>query len=159
MTTSETAGDGASEQVMTADDQGLVMERVFDAPRELVWSAWTEPEQFARWYGPHGFTVPTCEMDFRVGGEYSLVMRAPNGFEMANHGVFKEIVPLERFVASMAADVHDETTLTVTLEELSDGRTKMTMRQAGWASAEMAEGAGGGWGQAFEKLAAELAAA
>ena len=48
-------------------------------------------------------------------------MRAPNGFEMANHGVYKEIVPLERFVASMAADVHDETTLTVTLEELSDG--------------------------------------
>ena len=159
MTTSENAGDGASESVTTTDEQGLLMERVFDAPRELVWSAWTEPEHFARWYGPHGFTIPTCEMDFRVGGAYSLVMRAPNGFEMANHGVYKEIVPLERFVASMAADVHDETTLTVTLEELSDGRTKMTMRQAGWPSAEMAEGAGGGWGQAFEKLAVELAAA
>ena len=167
MTAPETTSDNVTtsdnmtttDNVTTTDEQGLLIERVFDAPRELVWRAWTEPEHFARWYGPHGFTVPTCEMDFRVGGEYSLVMRSPDGFEMRNYGVYKEIVPLERFVASMGADVHDETTLTVTLEELNDGRTRMTMRQAGWASPDMAEGAGGGWDQAFDKLAAELAAA
>ena len=68
-----------SEQQSVTEDQGLIMERVFNAPRELVWRAWTEPERFASWYGPQGFTVPTCEMDFRVGGSYSLVMRSRSG--------------------------------------------------------------------------------
>ncbi len=115
------------------------------------------PERFASWYGPQGFTVPTCEMDVRVGGSYSLVMRSPDGWEMRNTGVFKEIVPLERFVATMSADVHDETVITVELEDAGDGRTKMTFQHTGWADAQMAEGAGGGWSQAFEKLAGELA--
>ena len=75
-----------SEQQSVTEDQGLIMERVFNAPRELVWRAWTEPERFASWYGPQGFTVPTCEMDFRVGGSYSLVMRSPDGWEMRNTG-------------------------------------------------------------------------
>jgi uncharacterized protein YndB with AHSA1/START domain len=71
--------------------------------------------------------------------------------------VFKEIEPLKRFVATMSADMHDETTLTVELEDLGDGRTRLTMRQDGWPDPQMAEGAGGGWSQALEKLAVELA--
>ena len=149
----------SDESQTSIDEQGLLMQRVFDAPRELVWQAWTEAEHFARWYGPEGFTVPTCEFDFRVGGAYTLVMRSPDGFEMRNHGVFQEIEPLERFVATMAADVHDETTISVTLEDLGDGRTRLTFRHDGWGDPQMAEGAGGGWGQAFDKLARELAAA
>ncbi len=145
-----------SEQQSVTEDQGLIMERIFNAPRELVRRAWTEPERFASWYGPQGFTVPTCEMDVRVGGSYSLVMRSPDGWEMSNTGVFQEIVPLERFVATMSADVHDETVITVELEDVGDGRTKMTFQHTGWADAQMAESAGGGWSQAFEKLAAEL---
>ena len=145
-----------SEQQSVTEDQELVMERVFNAPRELVWRAWTEPERFASWYGPQGFTVPTCEMDFRVGTSYSLVMRSPDGWETRNTGVFREIVPLKQFVATMSADVHDETVITVELVDVGDGRTKMTFQHTGWADAQMAEGAGGGWAQAFEKLAAEL---
>ena len=145
-----------SEQQSVTEDQGLIMERVFNAPRELVWRAWTEPERFASWYGPQGFTVPTCKMDFRVGGSYSLVMRSPDGWEMRNTSVFREIVPLERFVATMSGDVHDETVITVELEDAGDGRTKMTFQHTGWTDSQMAEGAGGGWAQAFEKLAAEL---
>ena len=146
-----------SEQQSVTEDQGLIMERVFNAPRELVWRAWTEPERSASWYGPQGFTVPTCEMDFRVGGSYSLVMCSPDGWEMSNTGMFQEIVPLERFVATMSADIHDETVITVELEDLGDGRTKMTFQHTGWADAQMAEGSGGGWAQAFDKLAGELA--
>ena len=146
-----------SEQQSVTEDQGLIMERVFNAPRELVWRAWAEPERFASWYGPQGFTVPTCEMDFRVGGSYSLVMRSPDGWEMSNTGMFQEIVPLKQFVATMSADVHDETVITVELVDVGDGRTKMTFQHTGWADAQMAEGAGGGWAQAFDKLAGELA--
>ena len=151
MTTTETQ--------ITTDEQGVVIERVFEAPRELVWRAWTEAEHFAQWYGPQGFTVPSCEFDFRVGGRYSLVMRSPDGFEMRNTGVFLEIEPGERLVASMEADVHDETRISVSLEDLGDGRTRMTFEHTGWSDAQMAAGAGGGWTQAFDKLAAELAAA
>ena len=145
-----------AESTITTDEQGVMIERVFDAPRELIWQAWTEAEHFARWYGPVGFTVPECELDFRVGGSYALTMRSPDGWEMQNTGVYREIVPNERFVATMGADLHEETLLTVTLEDLGDGRTKLTVRQDGWADPQMAAGAGGGWSQAFEKLAAEL---
>lgn len=143
--------------VMVTDEQSLVIERVFDAPPELVWRAWTEAEHFARWYGPEGVTVPKCEIDFRVGGRYSLTMRSPDGWEMQNTGVYQEIVIFEHFVATMEAEIHDDTLLTVTLEDLGDGRTKLTLRQDGWADPNMAAGAGGGWSQALEKLAVELA--
>ena len=147
-----------TESTISTDERGVQLERTFDAPLELVWQAWTEAEHFARWYGPEGFSVPSCEFDFRVGGEYSLVMRSPDGWEMRNFGVFQEIEPMSRFVATMSADMHGETTLTVSLEDLGEGRTRLTMRQDGWPDPQMAEGAGGGWSQALDKLAAELAA-
>ena len=151
------------------EKEGLVIERIFAAPRELVWRAWTEPEHFARWYGPEGFSVPVCEIDFRVGGRHLFGMSAPNGHRMFTTGVYREIVPPERFVVTdafadeqgnlvpMGDDGPVETILTVTLEDVGDGRTKLTLQQTGWPDDSMAEGAGGGWNQAFDKLDAELA--
>ena len=160
-----TESDSAS---VGTEEQGLLIERVFDAPRELVWRAWTEPEHFARWYGPDGFTLPTCEIDFRVGGRFLFGMRSPDGQQYWTTGVYLEIVAPERFaytespadeqgnVVPMGEDVPLKTTVTVTLEDLGGGKTKLTLRQAGWPDASMAAGASAGWNQAFDKLAATL---
>ena len=164
---------GISSRVDTADE-GLVIERVFDAPRELVWRAWTEPEHFMRWYGPAGMTTHVCQFDLRVGGRRLIGMLSPHGHEYHTTGVYREILPLERFVATespsdadgnavppsrygMPEGVSLETIVTVTLEDLDGGRTKVTLKQAGFPSEEWAAGAGRGWNQAFEKLVAILA--
>ena len=169
MTTSDSAPVGTEEQ-------GLVVERIFDAPRELAWRAWTEPEHLMRWYGPKGFASPTCEIDFRVGGRHLFGLRSPDGHGYWTAGVYREIVPLERFVYTdsfadehgnvvpathygMGEDVPTETIVTVTLEELDGGKTKLTLRQVGWTDDSMAAGAGAGWNEAFDKLAADLVTA
>ncbi len=81
-----------------AETGGLVIERIFQAPREVVWRAWTEAERFARWYGPQGFTVPTCQIDPRVGGRLLTCMRSPDGKDFWYTGAFKEVDPPARFV-------------------------------------------------------------
>jgi uncharacterized protein YndB with AHSA1/START domain len=78
--------------------QDLVITRIFDAPRELVWKAWTEPEQVMRWWGAKIITSPACKIDSRVGGKYHFCMRMPDGQDVWSTGVYKEIVPLERIV-------------------------------------------------------------
>ncbi len=158
----------SSEPQVTTDAEGVTVERVVNAPRELVWRAWVEPEHFARWYGPQGFTLPVCEIDLRVGGRHLWGMQSPDGQLMYSTGTYSEIVPNERFVCTDAfcdaegnivpmGDGHPvETVLTMTLEDLGGGRTKMVLRQAGWSDPGMAAGAGGGWNQAFDKLEAAL---
>ena len=154
-----------SEDTTTAGND-IVIERVFKAPRDLVWRMWTEPEHFMRWYGPTGASAAGCEIDFRVGGRHLFGLQTPDGRTYWTTGTYLEIVPLERFVTSeLMSDEHGnavatmpETTVTVTLEDLGDGRTRMTLRHGGWPEPGMAEGAGGGWSQAFDKLEAVLAA-
>lgn len=149
------------------DGHAVVIERVLDAPRELVWRAWTGPEHFKRWYGPRSMTCHSCEIDFRVGGRHLFGMRSPDGWEYYTAGVYREIVAPERFVTTDTQSDSDgniapdaqETLVTVVLEDLGDGRTKLTVTQSGWADPEMAEGARGGWSQAFDKLAETLAGA
>ena len=68
-----------AENRIETDAQGVTIERTFTAAQAEVWQAWTDPERFGRWYGPQGFTIPSVEMDVRVGGEYSLTMRSPDG--------------------------------------------------------------------------------
>ena len=77
-------------------DRELVVTRVIDAPRRLVFRAWTQPEHIARWWGPQGFTTIHCEMDVRVGGAYRFGMRSPQGTEHWKRGVYREIVEPER---------------------------------------------------------------
>jgi len=82
------------------DESELIITRVFDAPSELVWKAWTEPERVKQWWGPRGFTSPFCKIDLRVGGSYLVSMRAPDGQDFWSTGVYREIVPQERIVAT-----------------------------------------------------------
>ena len=152
-------------------EQELVIERVFDAPLELVWKAWTEPEHMMRWWGPKGYTAPACEIDFRVGGKYFNCMRSPEGQDYWSTGVYREIVPLERIVATdsfadehgnvvpathygMTAEMPLEMLVTVTFEDLG-GKTKLTLRHAG-LPAEMRTDAGQGWSESLDKLAQSL---
>ena len=154
-----------SDSTMTKD--AVVIERTFDAPVDLIWQMWAQPEHFQKWYGPQGFTVPVAEMDMRVGGKRLICMASPDGsMKMWTTGEYMEIVPNERLVytESMAdengnvvspsamgmPDGYPVTTeVTVLLEDLG-GRTKMVMTHAGVPADS---GGAGGWEQAFDKLA------
>ena len=84
--------------VQDSVDREIVITRVFDAPRELVWDAWTDPKHVVRWWGPRGFTTTIHEMDLRPGGVWRLTMHGPDGRDYYNNIVFGEIVPPERLV-------------------------------------------------------------
>src|SRR5258708_29275739 len=77
-------------------ERELVITRIFDAPRELVFKVWTDPKHLAQWWGPQGFTNPVCEIDLRPGGALRIVMRAPDGAEHPMTGIYREIVAPER---------------------------------------------------------------
>ena len=155
--------------------QELVITRIFDAPRELVWKAWTDCEHLKRWWGPEHFTAPACKIDLRVGGKYLFCMRSPQGQDYWSTGVYREIVAPSRLVYSdnfadaegnvvpashygMPGEWPKEMLVTVTLEELA-GKTRMTMRHAGLPAGDMGQMAGQGWNGSFDKLAASLAKA
>jgi len=152
----------------------MVVTRVIDAPREIVWKAYTQPEYVQQWWGPKGFTSPSCRSDFRVGGMFLYCMRSPDGQEGWTGGQFHEIIPHEKIVYSLyfadsdgnrmepeeigveheAIDgVYDE----VRFEDLGDGRTKITL--IGNESMESARASGQFEGnqQILDKLAAVVA--
>jgi len=111
----------------TPSDVEIAMTRVFDAPRRLVWDAWTNPEHLPRWMlGPEGWTMPVCEIDLRPGGTWHFVWRRADGTEMSMAGTYVEVVPPERLVSteSWGGD-WPETINTLTLTE-EDGRTTVT---------------------------------
>ena len=92
-------------QLTTRGDREIVMTRAFDAPRTLVWDAFTKPELVRQWLlGPPGWTMPVCEIDFRVGGRYRYLWRNSDGIEMGMSGVHREIVVPERIVATEKFD-------------------------------------------------------
>lgn len=142
----------------------VVIERIFNAPIELVWQMWTQPEHFKKWYGPKGFSVPVAEMDLRVGGKrlVCMEMQTPDRtMKMWTTGEYTEIVPNQRLVytESMADENGNMVTMadpeypaitkvTVFLEDLG-GQTKMVMTHAGIPGDS---GGNAGWQQAFDKL-------
>jgi uncharacterized protein YndB with AHSA1/START domain len=92
-------------KVIAQGDREIVITRAFDAPRQFVWDAHTKPELVRRWLlGPPGWTMPVCEIDLRVGGTYRYVWRNQDGTEMGMGGVFREIAPPERLVATEKFD-------------------------------------------------------
>lgn len=141
--------------------RGLVITRVLDAPRELVWRAWVDPKQMAQWWGPKMFTNPVCEIDARPGGAILIVMRAPDGVEYPMRGVFREIVEPERIVFTAVAQDKDGNALleahTVVSFADQGGKTKLTVRQRAVGLApvapQMLAGMEAGWTQSLERLA------
>jgi len=152
----------------------MVVTRIFDAPRELVWKAWTQEKYVQQWWGPKGFTAPACKMDVRVGGKSLCCMKTPDGQEFWNAIEYHEIVPHEKIVSSMYfSDVqgnkiepaelgieHEaiEGAFDVTLfEDLGNGRTKLT--HIGNEPLESARDSGQleGWNQILDKIAVVLA--
>src|SRR5882672_8441550 len=92
-------------QVSTPSEREIAMTRVFDAPRKLVFDAWTKPELLKRWLGVFGgWSLEVCEIDLKVGGKYRYVWRGPDGVAMGMGGVFREIVPAERLVTTETFD-------------------------------------------------------
>lgn len=161
-------------------DADFVMVREFDAPPELIWRAWTDPDLLARWWGPEGFTNHGCVVDARPGGRWRVIMRGPAGTEFdQDYPVDSTIVTIEpprrlvmtsggenypddwleqynRFVSEGSADTQVETVMEMTLEPLPGDRTRQTIRQT-FKSAEARDailkmGAEQGWTGSFAKL-------
>ena len=113
-------------------DREIVLCRVFDAPRELVFRAWTEPERLCTWFGPKGFTCETREIDIRVGGRWRFDMIAPDGKRYDSRMVFLELKAPEKIVYDYGSDKDDDPNrfhVTITFDSQSDGKTVVTMRQ------------------------------
>jgi uncharacterized protein YndB with AHSA1/START domain len=159
----------------------FVISRVFDAPRELLWKAFIEPERMKEWFGPKGSVVVASKMDFRIGGTYHGAMRGADGNVMWAKFVYREIVAPERLVweHSFSDEAGGLTRhplsptwplkllTTVTLAEAPGGKTALTLR---WSPLEATaderntfdaahDGMRGGWGGSFERLDAYLAGA
>jgi uncharacterized protein YndB with AHSA1/START domain len=112
------------------DSHALIGTRVFDAPRDLVWQAWSDPKHLAQWWGPNGFTTTTSAFDMRPGGVWRFVMHGPDGRDYQNRITFEEIVKPERIVYRHdgGGDVEPvQFKTTVTFEDLG-GKTRLTMR-------------------------------
>lgn len=114
---------------LETDPRSIIGTRVFDAPRDLVFSAWTNPRHLAQWWGPNGFTTTTHSFEFRAGGVWRFVMHGPDGRDYQNRITFDEIMPPEGIVYrhSGGDDVEPvQFTQTVTFEDLGNGQTRMT---------------------------------
>jgi uncharacterized protein YndB with AHSA1/START domain len=150
--------------IQTPSDRTIVMTRTFNAPRRLVFDAWTKPELLKRWFGtPPGWSMPICEVDLRPGGTYRYVMHGPKGEEVVLRGEYREVVPPERLVTTevfagfseVGYRPEDATVSTMVLTE-RDGRTTWTATVV-YPSKEVRDGAlqtpmESGMNASFEKL-------
>jgi uncharacterized protein YndB with AHSA1/START domain len=150
----------------------LVITREFDAPRELVFAAWTDPRHVRNWWGPRGFTSPRVDIDFRVGGSFIFGMRAPDGKQYWNQGEYLEIAAPERIVSVMrfsdaqgnrkkASDygldgIPDEMRDVVTFEAIGPARTRLTLRRDHALAVARRFGEDAGWNQSLDRFGAIL---
>lgn len=169
-----------NELMTETTEREVIFTRSINAPRALVFKAWTHPAHLAQWWGPHGFTNPVCLTDLRPGGSYRIVMRSPDGVEYPLKGVYHEVVKPERLVMTVDVSEHSsewqglvkpnrekgernpvgEMIQTVSFEDL-DGKTKLTIRTRFASVADrdamlkmrMTEG----WAQNLERLDAHVA--
>jgi len=139
----------------------VTINRLIDAPVELMWKVWTEPKHLMAWWGPRMFTAPVCEVDLRVGGRMHIVMRGPGDFEHAADAVFEEIVPGSRLVWTMDAvsptgEIQLRSRTTITMRD-EGGKTRLIVESGGYGlvpeAVQMLAGMEVGWNQSIDKLA------
>jgi uncharacterized protein YndB with AHSA1/START domain len=157
------------------ETERMVVTRVLDVPRELVWKAWTDPQYVMQWWGPNGFTASVCQIDFRVGGKFLCCMRAPGGQEFWNGAGYHEIVPHEKIVSSLyfsdsqgnkvepaqlgiEHEAIDDAPDVITFEDLGNGQTKLTFTGNETMEHATASGQLEGMNQSLDKFAAVVAA-
>jgi len=157
--------------------EDLVVTRIIDAPLELVWQAWTEPEHVMKWWGPKDYTSPYCKIDLREGGKYVFGMRAPEeqgGQDSYTAGVYKKIVPMQYLEFTqglsdregnpidpaqlgMPPDFPKEVHTEVVFKAIRDDMTELIITEYGWTPGQMAVYSLAGMHQSIDKLAAALA--
>lgn len=161
---------------------GITIERIFNAPRETVWKAWTTPSMVEKWWGPEGFWAPSIKIDFRIGGKYIYGMHGPTGSkwdkDMYSSGIFKEIIPNEKIVTTdyfsdengnkikptdegQNENFPTEMTVTITFEDAGEGKTKLTLfypkaENEAQFEAMLKSGMKEGWSTSLDKLALAL---
>jgi len=144
-------------------DRDLVVTRLIDAPRRLVFGAWTDPEQVSHWWGPKGYVTTECDMDIRPGGAYRCVMRSPEGTDHRKRGVYRAIVEPELIEFTFAWEQPDgrlgnETLITVTFEAVG-AKTRLTLHQRLFDTKENRDSHRVGWTSCLERFAEYAAAA
>jgi uncharacterized protein YndB with AHSA1/START domain len=154
---------GIASDTSHSSDFELVITRTFDAPRQLVFRLWTQAEHLAHWWGPEGFTMPSCEIDLRAGGAYRFQMQGPDDDDHWLQGVFREVVEPELLVmAGFWADSEGNpkgptTLITVTFKE-EGGKTSLTFHQAIFESITARDAHHYGWTSTFDRLTKYLLA-
>ena len=153
--------DARNSAAATTADRELVVTRILDAPRQLVFQAWTEPDRVARWWGPQGFTTLSCNMDVRLGGTFRVCMRSPEGVEHRKQGVYREIVEPERLIFTFAWEDAEgkpghETLVTVSFAE-QGAKTKLTLHQAIFETVARRDEHQRGWTSTLVRFAEYLA--
>jgi uncharacterized protein YndB with AHSA1/START domain len=136
----------------------LVLTRTFDAPRKLVFKAWTDPKHLAQWWGPRGFTTNIREMDVRPGGAWSYAMRGPDGKDYPFDGVYREVVEPERLVfdGTIHGAPGQRVWTEVTFVERGS-KTEINVRQLYSFESDATRGARIGWNQQLDRFAEFLA--
>jgi uncharacterized protein YndB with AHSA1/START domain len=149
----------ATATTLIQDDE-LVIERVLDAPPELVFAVWTTPAHLMNWWGPRDFTTIAFEQDFRVGGAYRAGIRAPDGTEHWKSGIYQEIVPHQRIVMTFRWDdgAWDglDNLVTVTFTPMASGRTLFRFHQGRFHDVAARDSHVAGWAGLIEKLTTSL---
>jgi uncharacterized protein YndB with AHSA1/START domain len=144
-----------------ATAQDVTITRTYDAPRELLWRAWTEPEELVQWWGPPGWRTPleSVTMDVRPGGEFRLTSISDDGTEMPVVGSYREVVEPERIVLEEPSEEawHEGSVSVVTFTDLGDGRTEMALRATIQTTDEMRQNAERGMRATLDRLAEHLA--
>ncbi len=155
-------------------DSDIIITRVLDAPRELVFKAWTDPKHLVRWWAPKDWTTPSCKVDLRPGGAFHYCMQPPEGKGVWGIGIYREIVPNEKIVYTdafadpqgnpvsptlygMSPDHPAETLVTVTFAE-HEGKTRLTLRHSFPKAVKERDGTRQGWMEMLDRLAESLRA-